>query len=56
MRHTTHTQKYRYTQTQAHTETDTDIIFTFYTFGSYDIHAKDTNFISIPQTYTCTDT
>ena len=38
-----------------HTETDTDTNFTC--FGSFGIHAIDTNFIfGIPQTYTCTDT
>ena len=53
MAHHTHTD----TCTQRHTQTDTDTIFTFYTFSSFGIHAKYTNFIfGIPQTYPCTDT
>ena len=49
-----------HTQTPAHRETQRQIqipFLHFTLFGSFGIHAKDTNFIfGIPQTYTCTDT
>ena len=59
MRHT-HTEKYRYRQTHAHTDTHRQIQISFLhftLFGTFGIHAKDTNSIfGIPQTYTYTDT
>ena len=44
--------------TQTHAYRHTEIPFLHFTlFGSFSIHAEDTNFIfGIPQTYTCTDT
>ena len=56
MAHTTHTQKYRNTQIHAHTDRYRYYFLHFTPFGSFGIHAKDTNFIfGIPQTYTCID-
>ena len=55
--HHTHTEKYRCTQTHAHTDRYRYHFYILPYFGSFGIHAKDTNFIfGIPQTYTCTDT
>ena len=55
MAHTTYTHRNIDTHRHMHTQTHTDTIFTL--FGSFSIHAKDTNFIfGIPQTYTWTDT
>ena len=52
MAHHTHTD----TCTQRYTQIQVSFVH-FTLFGSFGIHAKDTNFIfGIPQTYTCTDT
>ena len=43
--------------TQTHTDRYRHHYLHFTLFGSFGIHAKDTNFIfGTPQTYTCTDT
>ena len=51
-----HTHTHRNIDTHRHIHTQTSFLH-FTLFGSFGIHAKDTNFIfGIPQTYTCTDT
>ena len=55
MTHTPHTGKYKCTQTHAHTDTDTILHFTL--FGSFGLHAKDTNFtFGTPHTHRYTQT